>query len=271
MEEIIGSSNSNTDWLQLQTYKKLVEIEKDIRPPLVETINKEPQSWLSRIIADFFGVFIGYIGFFFILNFIRSSITHTPLYRWYWMYFGPYYFITKAPMLTNEWTREEELINDVEGSTCLQNAKNNYETCKSNGGSLFRCTEQKDADEIDCLAYPKCSTQNINTMIDLYINFIPVVGYDTTKSLMDKLRFLNPLVGIAEQIFTDNIPEFNPRPQTGRHSLNQDQKNALRSEDTINNLRIICMEDKGKLGIRVNGLSYDDIDKYFNDNFKNLK
>jgi hypothetical protein len=271
MDEIIIASDTNYDYLQLKTYETLKQIEEDIRPPLVKVKEKPYQSWLSRLFTDILGVSVGYIGFFFILNFIRSGITRTPLYSWYWMYFGPWYYFTKAPLLTNEWQAEESLLQDAEGNTCLQDARNNFENCRNEGGSLFKCTSRKVDAELDCLVYTKCSTESVTTMVELFINYVPEPGYDAAKSLMDKLRWLNPMVGIIDVAFTDNIPEFTPRPSSGHKSLNPDQRAAMRSDNTINDLKALCMEKDGTLGLKVKGLSYDDIQKYFDDNFENLK
>lgn len=257
------------NFLQLKTYEELVRIEMDVRPPIVQDERTTPESYLQRGIQDVFGIATGYFIFFLCANLLRSAITHTQLYPMYWSLFGPYYYMTKAPILTMEWNEEAEMLSDVEGNQCLASARDTHKQCREDGGSIFKCGAQKASSNANCFLYRKCSDSNIEQLINFYISYKPRHGVTLIHNALHTLRFIDPIAGLADVILNDIIPdEFEPR--TGSSRLNTAQINQLHSTDCLAYLQALCLQPTGPLGLRARGISYTDVDDYFKKFCKDL-
>jgi len=78
---------------------------------------KKPDSIVGRILIDTFGVLALYFLLFVVCDFTRASLTNTPFFGFKWLIWGPYYFFTKAPLMTRIWKSKRFLENlaDYEG------------------------------------------------------------------------------------------------------------------------------------------------------------
>lgn len=258
------------DYLQLKTYEELVKIELDVRPPLV-TDERQPSSGsvLERLLKDVFGFFSGYFVFFILANLIRSAITKTKLYPIYWSFFGPYYFVSKAPLLTLKWNREAELLSDVASNQCLQSARSEHRECLERGESSFHCNTIKARDNARCMIYKECSDQSIEGMINFYIEYKPKAGISITNNILGIVKYVDPLAGVVDIIANDLIgDEYEPR--TGKDRLNNTQIEQLHSQDCLLYLQALCLTPSGPLGLRTRGISYSDVDDYYKKYCKNL-
>lgn len=131
---------------RLVTYEQYKEVDSDL-DKIYKLMKKEfkhskrPDSFVQRAFTDIFGVFILYITFFFLCDFTRSVLLRSDFYGIKWLFFGPYYFFTGAPLMTRMWRSKKFLedLSEFRGSelnwpdnrSCTQ-ASNDYVTdCNS--------------------------------------------------------------------------------------------------------------------------------------------
>jgi len=102
---------------KLYTFEELNTLDKDL-----ELINKElnkqtnllehPNSFIQRIFFDAFGTAVLYCFLFFTCDITQAIINDRPLFGLEWLFFGPYYFFTGAPILTRVW-KSKKFLEDL--------------------------------------------------------------------------------------------------------------------------------------------------------------
>ena len=258
----------------IKNYEELYRIEEDIRPREFNYERRDPGTLLNRVVTDVAGLFIGYIGFFLIANLIRSTITKQPLYNMYWMYFGPYYYLTGAPFLTQSWETQSRLLEHAEGNECIQYTEEGYQSCTANGGSIFHCEKQKLKTRLGCIIYDKCSHQTIEELIDFYIHKVPADKHVNTSHLVtgSLLAIVSFPLFAAEKLqsyFTGYDPinyvdqYYKDRTEADHNILTPIEIEILQSEETYLYLKNICLQKQGDYDLRVKGLTYQDVANYF--------
>lgn len=70
---------------------------------------EKPSGIIDRVFVDVFGVVGLYLMLFILSDFTRVVITGGPLFGIKWLVWGPYYYITKAPLLTRVWETKKFL------------------------------------------------------------------------------------------------------------------------------------------------------------------
>lgn len=108
---------SNPNLGELYKYGAPLLINKDLNDmyKLMEKefkYEKKPDSIVQRLFIDAFGVIVLYVFFFFLCDFTRSGIKHSSFYGIKWLFFGPYYYITKAPIMTRIW-KSKKFLEDL--------------------------------------------------------------------------------------------------------------------------------------------------------------
>lgn len=74
--------------------------------------SKRPDSIIQRVFTDAFGIIILYILFFFLCDFTRSALTNSAFFGIKWLFFGPYYYFTGAPIMTRIW-KSKKFLEDL--------------------------------------------------------------------------------------------------------------------------------------------------------------
>lgn len=102
---------------KLYTYDELNTIDGDL-----DEINKQlsiqikdmekPDSLVQRVFVDFFGVIALYLLFFFSCDITQAIINDRGLFGFEWIFFGPYYFFTGAPLFTRIW-KSKKFLEDL--------------------------------------------------------------------------------------------------------------------------------------------------------------
>lgn len=96
--------------------------------------SKKPDSIVGRFVVDAFGLMALYLLFFVLCDFTRGALTDGPYFGFKWIFFGPYYFFTKAPFMTRIWKSKkflEDLSEMHRGDTDWPNER----TCTAIGNS----------------------------------------------------------------------------------------------------------------------------------------
>lgn len=93
-----------------KTNKELDEVLKMMKKEF--KYEKKPNSWVQRIFIDVFGAIVLYLFLFVACDFTRSVFTGSELFGFKWIIFGPYYFITDAPLLTRIW-KSKKFLEDL--------------------------------------------------------------------------------------------------------------------------------------------------------------
>lgn len=130
---------SVTDYLD-EIDQELADIDK--------TNNKEyyqsnrPSGIVNRIFVDVFGVIGLYLMLFILSDFTRVVLTGGKFFGIKWLFWGPYYYITDAPLLTRVWESKKFLkdLAEVKGDVDFAWPENNScsqigDTYKSNCNS----------------------------------------------------------------------------------------------------------------------------------------
>jgi hypothetical protein len=95
----------------------LDEINSELQT-LVNTENKElkeaekPDGIVNRIFVDLFGILGLYLMLFVLCDLTRLVITGGELYGIKWIFWGPYYYFTEAPLLTRIW-KSKKFLEDL--------------------------------------------------------------------------------------------------------------------------------------------------------------
>lgn len=73
---------------------------------------KKPDSLIGRVVVDAFGLLALYVLLFVLCDFTRSALTGGDFFGFKWIFFGPYYFFTKAPLMTRVW-KSKKFLEDL--------------------------------------------------------------------------------------------------------------------------------------------------------------
>lgn len=94
--------------------KQLSEMNNTMDKELYQS--KRPDSIVSRVFTDLFGVLGLYIMLFILSDFTRVVLTGSSFYGLKWLLWGPYYYFTGAPLLTRIWESKKFLkdLSEVE-------------------------------------------------------------------------------------------------------------------------------------------------------------
>ena len=94
---------------------ELADMDKIMNKELYES--NRPDSIINRVFADIFGVIGLYLMLFILSDFTRTILTGSGLFGVKWIFWGPYYYLTKAPLLTRMWESKKFLkdLSEVEG------------------------------------------------------------------------------------------------------------------------------------------------------------
>lgn len=87
--------------------KQLVDMDKVMNEELYQS--NKPDSIVNRVFVDLFGVFGLYIMLFILSDFTRVVLTGGSFYGLKWLFWGPYYYFTGAPLLTRLWESKKFL------------------------------------------------------------------------------------------------------------------------------------------------------------------
>ena len=109
--------------MQNQNYDRLIKFgEADIINSDLEKIygvlekqlkqEKKPNSLVGRVFTDGFGIVILYLLLFFLCDLTRAGLTGGGYFGFKWLFFGPYYFFTKAPLMTRIW-KSKKFLEDL--------------------------------------------------------------------------------------------------------------------------------------------------------------
>lgn len=74
--------------------------------------SKKPDSIVGRVIVDGFGLLVLYLLLFVACDFTRAALTDGPYFGFKWLIWGPYYFFTKAPLMTRVW-KSKKFLEDL--------------------------------------------------------------------------------------------------------------------------------------------------------------
>lgn len=108
IDESILEYNPTTVNEYLQNINKdLADMDKIMNKELYES--KRPDSIVNRVFADVFGVVGLYLMLFILSDFTRAILTGDGLYGVKWLFWGPYYYLTDAPLLTRMWESKKFL------------------------------------------------------------------------------------------------------------------------------------------------------------------
>ena len=111
---------------KLYSYEELAMIDgqlTDINNQLARQTKdlEKPDSIVQRVFVDLFGVIALYLLLFFTCDVTQAILNDRPLFGFEWLFFGPYYFFTGAPLMTRVWKSKKfledlsELKSDVGG------------------------------------------------------------------------------------------------------------------------------------------------------------
>jgi len=73
---------------------------------------KKPDSLIGRFVVDGFGLLALYVLLFVLCDFTRSILTDSGFFGFKWIIWGPYYFFTKAPLMTRIW-KSKKFLEDL--------------------------------------------------------------------------------------------------------------------------------------------------------------
>lgn len=102
---------------KLATYDELKEVNRSLEQIYAELSKQtkdleKPSGIADRVFVDIFGVIAMYLLLFFTCDITRSIVTNEELFGFKWLFFGPYYFFTKAPLLTRVW-KSKKFLEDL--------------------------------------------------------------------------------------------------------------------------------------------------------------
>lgn len=92
--------------------------------------SKKPDSIIGRVVVDSFGLIVLYGLLFTVCDFTRAMLTDGPFFGFKWLFFGPYYFFTKAPLMTRVW-KSKKFLEDLSDFKKTDYQWPNERTCSS--------------------------------------------------------------------------------------------------------------------------------------------
>lgn len=106
--------------------------------------SKKPDSIIGRFVVDGFGLIVLYLLLFTVCDFTRAMLTDGPFFGFKWLFFGPYYFFTKAPLMTRIW-KSKKFLEDLADFKKTDYDWPNERTCTAIGASYTTgCNAEQD-------------------------------------------------------------------------------------------------------------------------------
>ena len=108
-------------------------------------VMEKPDSIVQRVFVDFFGIITLYGLLFLMCDATQAIVNDTPLFGFEWLFFGPYYFFTKAPLLTRIW-KSKKFLEDLSE---LNNAGIEWDpkqSCSMQGGTYTEACDREEDD-----------------------------------------------------------------------------------------------------------------------------
>ncbi len=102
---------------RLATVEELKAVNNDLSK-IYEELTKQtrdlekPSGIADRVFVDIFGVFAMYLLLFFACDITRSVVLDEDMFGIKWLFFGPYYFFTGAPLMTRLW-KSKKFLEDL--------------------------------------------------------------------------------------------------------------------------------------------------------------
>lgn len=96
--------------------------------------SKKPDSLVGRIVVDGFGLLVLYLLLFVACDLTRAALTDGPYFGFKWLIWGPYYFFTKAPLMTRIW-KSKKFLEDLSNYDTGDIDWPNQRTCTAIGQS----------------------------------------------------------------------------------------------------------------------------------------
>lgn len=121
----------------------LEALDRDLNKEMYQA--KKPDSFVGRVFTDLFGVLGLYIMLFILADFTRVVLTGGSLYGIKWLFWGPYYYLTDAPLLTRIW-ESKKFLKD------LAEVENNQD---------FAWPEDKSCTDIGNIYQHNCQNQTV--------------------------------------------------------------------------------------------------------------
>lgn len=121
--------------------REIADIDKVLNKEMYQS--NRPSGIVNRVFTDIFGVIGLYLMLFILSDFTRVILTGDSLFGIKWIFWGPYYYITDAPLLTRIWESKKFLkdLSELEGSEDFDWPDNN--TCTQIGDTYLKnCNEQ---------------------------------------------------------------------------------------------------------------------------------
>lgn len=107
----------NVNLGRLATFDELNSVNKDLTN-IYKELQKQtkdlekPSGIADRLFVDLFGVGAMYLLLFFTCDITRSIVLDEEMFGIKWLFFGPYYFFTNAPIMTRLW-KSKKFLEDL--------------------------------------------------------------------------------------------------------------------------------------------------------------
>lgn len=124
--------------------KELEDIDKTMNKELYQS--KRPDSIVSRVFTDVFGVIGLYLMLFILSDFTRVILTGGSVFGIKWLFWGPYYYLTDAPLLTRVW-ESKKFLKDL---------------AEVRNGDGFEWQENKSCTEIGNVYLENCNSETLH-------------------------------------------------------------------------------------------------------------
>ena len=121
-----------------QSLNELVDInEKELKE------SEKPSSIINRVFIDAFGIVGLYLMFFVLCDFTRRILAGGELFGIKWLFWGPYYYITDAPIMTRIWESKKFLedLSEVRNGEGFE-WQEDYSCTQIGNTYLTNCNEQ---------------------------------------------------------------------------------------------------------------------------------
>ena len=131
--------------LKAATFEEIAQTNRELEKIYAELtkqtkIEEKPSGIADRVFIDLFGFVAIYLLLFFTCDITRSIVLGQDLFGLKWLFFGPYYFFTCAPLMTRIW-KSKKFLED------LSEAKDGIEYDPSK-----TCTHEGHVYELACKA-----------------------------------------------------------------------------------------------------------------------
>lgn len=117
-----------------QIYKQLAKQTEDL---------EKPSGIADRVFVDLFGFAAMYLLLFFTCDITRSIITDEDMFGIKWLFWGPYYFFTSAPLLTRVW-KSKKFLEDLAEVKSQGLEYDPQKTCTLEGGIYTDACEREE-------------------------------------------------------------------------------------------------------------------------------